>query len=91
MVFTGENANTAPQVVFETLMTSTVECRIGFWQGRLREPTIRLVEKGTFIEFRRWKCDKAGISIGQVKVPVVISDEPSKEWLLKRVIMELSM
>lgn len=79
----------APQVVLETLMASSLECRVSFWQGRLRKPTIRLVEKGTFVGFRGWKCDKAGISVGQVKVPVVISDETSKEWFLSKVIMEL--
>ncbi|OAX35183.1 hypothetical protein K503DRAFT_773745, partial [Rhizopogon vinicolor AM-OR11-026] len=47
-------------------------------------PTIRLVEKGTFEEFRRWKCDKAGILMAQVKVPVVLSDETSKEWFLSK-------
>jgi len=79
----------APQLVFEALMESSIECRIGFYQSRFRMPTIRLVERGTFVEFRKWKCDQAGISMGQVKVPVVLSDATSTEWFLNRVTIEL--
>jgi len=57
--------------------------------GSDRKPTIRLVQKGTFAEFRKQKCEKANIAITQVKVPVVLVDQPSKEWLLERVVMEL--
>ncbi|KAG1730356.1 GH3 auxin-responsive promoter-domain-containing protein [Suillus lakei] len=84
----GEDARMGTQQIFEDLMTNN-EFRVAFWQGRARKPTIRLVEKGTFTEYRRQKCDKTYISMGQVKVPIVLSDTSFKEWLLQRVIMEL--
>jgi len=70
-------------------MASNEKYRIGIGAGKARKPTIRLVGKGTFAEFRKLKCEKAKIAISQVKVPVVLYDQPSKEWLLERVIMEL--
>ncbi|KAG1731726.1 GH3 auxin-responsive promoter [Suillus lakei] len=84
----GKDARLATQQIFEDLMAND-EYRIAFWQGRARQPTIRLVEKGTFTEYRRQKCDKTNISMAQVKVPIVSSDPTFKEWLLQRVIMEL--
>ncbi|KAG0699821.1 GH3 auxin-responsive promoter [Suillus ampliporus] len=85
----GKDARMVTQQTFEDLMAANHEYRVAFWQGRSRKPTIRLVEKGTFSEYRRQKSEKANVSIGQVKVPVVLSDPTFKEWLLKRVIMEL--
>ena len=32
-------------------MELNIECRIGFWRGKLRTPVIRLLEKGTFDEY----------------------------------------
>ncbi|KAG2138537.1 GH3 auxin-responsive promoter [Suillus clintonianus] len=84
----GEDAKMAIQQTFEDLMANN-EFRVAFWQGRARKPTIRLVEKGTFTEYRRQKCDKTNISMGQVKVPIILSDPTFKEWFLQRVIMEL--
>jgi hypothetical protein len=86
---TGENAHLAPQYVFEDLMASNEYYRICARAGKERKPTIRLVEKGTFAEFRKLKCEKANIAMSQVKVPVVLWDQSLKEWFLERVIMEL--
>lgn len=79
----------ATQQAFEDLMAANNEFRLAFWQGRARKPTIRLLEKGTFAEYRKQKCDKANISISQVKVPVVLSDLEIREWFLERVMIEL--
>ncbi|KAG2120481.1 uncharacterized protein F5147DRAFT_662097 [Suillus discolor] len=79
----------AIQQTFEDLMAANDEFRTAFWQGRARKPTIRLLEKGTFTEYRRQKCDKTNISISQVKVPVVLSDQKFREWFLERVRIEL--
>ncbi|KAG1815072.1 GH3 auxin-responsive promoter [Suillus subaureus] len=84
----GKDAKMATQQTFEDLMKND-EYHIAFWQGRARKPTIRIVEKGTFTEYRRQKCDKTKISMGQVKVPIVLSDPSCKEWLLQKVTMEL--
>ncbi|OAX31842.1 hypothetical protein K503DRAFT_805730 [Rhizopogon vinicolor AM-OR11-026] len=85
----GNDAKMATQQMSEVLMASSLGYRVAFWRGVLRKPTIRLVAKGTFVEFCAWKCDKAGISMSQVKVPVILSDETSKEWFLSKVITEL--
>ncbi|KAG2138536.1 GH3 auxin-responsive promoter [Suillus clintonianus] len=88
----GEIANDtrmATQHTFEDLMAANDEYRTAFWQGRARRPTIRLVEKGTFAEYRQQKCDKTNVSISQVKVPIVLSDLTFREWLLSKVIIEL--
>jgi hypothetical protein len=78
-----------PQKMSELLMASSYRYNHHFRQGVVRISTIRLVEKGHFEEFRASKCDKAGISMAQVKVPVMLSDETSKEWFLSKVIREL--
>jgi len=85
----GNDAKMAPQQISELLMASSYGYNRHFWLGVIRNSTIRLVEKGTFEEFRASKCDKAGISMAQVKVPVMLSDETSTEWFLSKVIMEL--
>jgi hypothetical protein len=87
-MFTGKDAKMATQQTFEDLMKNN-EYHMAFWQGRARKPTIRIVERGTFTEYRKQKCDKTNISMGQVKVPIVLSDPSFKEWLLQKVVTEL--
>ncbi|KAG2064566.1 hypothetical protein BDR04DRAFT_1162437, partial [Suillus decipiens] len=84
----GKDAKMAIQQTFEDLISND-EYRITFWAGTARKPTIRLVERGTFREYRKQKCEKTNISTAQVKVPIVLSDATFKEWFLKKVIMEL--
>ncbi|KAJ8588900.1 hypothetical protein M405DRAFT_881908 [Rhizopogon salebrosus TDB-379] len=69
-------------------MASNEYYRICARAGKERKPTIRLVEKGTFAEFRKSKCEKANIAMSQVKVPVVLWDQSLKEWFLERVARE---
>jgi len=57
--------------------------------GKMRQPTIRIVKTGTFMEYRRWRVDSAGVGISQVKVPVVMRDSKAIEWMIGRVVMEL--
>ncbi|KAG1779295.1 GH3 auxin-responsive promoter [Suillus placidus] len=85
----GKQARMATQQTFEDLMAANDEFRTAFWQGRARKPTIRLLEKGTFAEYRQQKCNRTNVSISQVKVPVVLSDPTSREWLLQQVVIEL--
>jgi auxin responsive GH3 family protein len=85
----GKNTRMATQQAFEDLMAANDEFRTAFWQGRARKPTIRLLEKGTFAEYRQQKCNKTNVSISQVKVPVVLSDPTFREWLLQQVVIEL--
>ncbi|KAG2064561.1 hypothetical protein BDR04DRAFT_1235044 [Suillus decipiens] len=85
----GKDAKMATEQTFEDLMLKNNEFRLAFWQGRSRKPTIRLVQKGTFREYRKQKCEKTNISTGQVKVPIVLHDATFKEWFLQKVITEL--
>lgn len=84
-----KDARMATQQTFEDLMAANDEFRTAFWQGRARKPTIRLLKKGTFAEYRQQKCNKTNVSISQVKVPVVLSDPTFREWLLQQVVVEL--
>ncbi|KAG2152671.1 GH3 auxin-responsive promoter [Suillus bovinus] len=84
----GKDAKMATQYIFEELMANN-DYHMAFWQGRGRKPTIRLVEKGTFTEYRSQKCNKTNVSMSQVKVPTVLSDPSFREWILQKVIMEL--
>jgi len=86
---TGRDANLAPQYAADDLIASSDHYCMGIRSGMARKPTIRLVQKGTFAEFRALKCEKANIAIPQVKVLVVLLDQPTKEWFLERVVMEL--
>ncbi|KIJ14813.1 hypothetical protein PAXINDRAFT_134449, partial [Paxillus involutus ATCC 200175] len=38
-------------------------------------PTIRIVGHGTFADCRHWKVESTGISLTQVKIPVILKDE----------------
>ena len=55
----------------------------------MRQPTIRIVKPGTFMEYKRWRVDSAGVGINQVKVPVVMQDSKAIKWVVERVVMEL--
>ena len=55
----------------------------------MRQPIIRIVKPGTFMEYRRWRVDSAGVGINQVKVPVVMLDSKAINWMMERVVMEL--
>ncbi|KAG2039944.1 GH3 auxin-responsive promoter [Suillus americanus] len=79
----------ATREIFENLISASDDYRLAVWQGKSRRPTIRIVDKGTFAEYYRQKCEQTNITVGHVKVPVVTFDPAMKEWFLERVIMEL--
>ncbi|KIM56348.1 hypothetical protein SCLCIDRAFT_1220383 [Scleroderma citrinum Foug A] len=86
---TGPNANLARQKAFEALLSTNDDHQREFDAGRLRLPTIRIVKPGTFSDYRRWRGEKLNTGIGQIKVPVVMVDPASIEWLEERVVKEL--
>jgi hypothetical protein len=51
-------------------------------------PTIRIVGHGTFADCRHWKVESTGISLTQVKIPVILKDETLLGQLLKRTVHE---
>lgn len=53
------------------------------------DPTIRILKPGTFKEYRQWKGDTSGISSGQIKVPTMLTDPDTIDWLAKSVVLEV--
>jgi GH3 auxin-responsive promoter len=53
------------------------------------DPTIRILKPRTFKEYRQWKGDRSGISSGQIKVPTMLTDPVTIDWLAKRVVLEV--
>ncbi|KAF9242058.1 GH3 auxin-responsive promoter [Melanogaster broomeanus] len=84
----GPNPSLARQEVLAVLQAQHENIRSLVHLDKMRVPTIRIVERGTFAEFRRWRIENADISFTQVKVPIILKDETQLEWLLKRTIYE---
>ncbi|KAI6123387.1 GH3 auxin-responsive promoter [Pisolithus croceorrhizus] len=68
-------------------------CRLNeeFDLQRMRIPTIRLLEPGTFGEYRQWRIEINDSGAGQSKVPVLMWDDAAREWMLARVRRELGV
>ncbi|KIK14917.1 hypothetical protein PISMIDRAFT_342535 [Pisolithus microcarpus 441] len=86
---TGHLAKFARQKAFEVLVATNEEHQRAFDTGRLRLPTIRIVRRGTFAEYRLWRAESMKAGIGQIKAPVAMSNEDQQEWITERVVMEL--
>ena len=84
----GPNANMARQKVFEALVTTNDKHQTAFESGQLRLPTVRIVRHGTFAYYRRWRGERMNVSAGQMKVPIVMTDPDSLEWLMEQVVRE---
>ncbi|KIJ08437.1 hypothetical protein PAXINDRAFT_88847, partial [Paxillus involutus ATCC 200175] len=78
----------ASQKILDVLIESNPNIQVSMNSGKLRKPTIRIVEPGTFREFRQWKLEKVTGNLGQIKVPVVLNDAESVEWICKNVVDE---
>jgi len=85
----GPNATSARQKAFEALLSTNEDHQRASDAGRLRQPTIRIVKHGTFSDYRRWRGEKLNTGVGQIKVPAVMIDPASIEWLEERVVKEL--
>ncbi|KAI6044801.1 GH3 auxin-responsive promoter [Pisolithus marmoratus] len=68
-------------------------CRLNeeFDPRRMQVPTIRVLKPGAFGEYRQWRIQVTNSGSGQVKVPVVMSDNGAQEWMLARVRGELGV
>ena len=53
------------------------------------DPTIRILKPGTFKEYRHWKAETSGINPGQIKIPTMVTDAATLDWLVERVAMEV--
>ncbi|KAI6038809.1 GH3 auxin-responsive promoter [Pisolithus marmoratus] len=85
----GLRAKVARQIAFEALAALNVEYQRALDAGQFRLPTIRIVKPGTFAEYRLWRAESMKAGVGQVKVPVVMSNEGQQEWIAQRVVTEL--
>ncbi|KAI6009406.1 GH3 auxin-responsive promoter [Pisolithus orientalis] len=85
----GPNAKFARQKAFAALAATSEEHQIAFDGGELGLPTIRIVKPETFADYRRWRGESMKFGVGQIKVPVVLSDSKAQEWIAERVMMEL--
>ena len=88
MAYIGTEANLARQKAFEALVSTNVEHQRAFDAGRLRLPTIRIVNPGTFKDYRRYRGELLNTAVG-TKVPVVVMDPDVLVWLEVRVAKEL--
>ncbi|KIK81899.1 hypothetical protein PAXRUDRAFT_737104 [Paxillus rubicundulus Ve08.2h10] len=84
----GPEPDLASQKILDALIESNPRIQLSMDKGKLRKPTIRIVEPGTFREFRQWKLEKVTGNLGQIKVPVVLNDAESVEWISKKVVDE---
>ncbi|KIJ37990.1 hypothetical protein M422DRAFT_177249 [Sphaerobolus stellatus SS14] len=82
------NPSLARHQVLEVLKAQHENIQTNVDKNRMSLPTIRIVQRGTFADYRRWRVESAGISLTQVKVPVVLKDETLVEWLSKRAFYE---
>lgn len=87
----GPKADEAPAQVLANLGTSNPNVLHGIGRQAMGRPTVRIVRPGTFCDFRRRKTEAAGGSAGQAKVPVVMWDAASQEWMFERVEREVGL
>lgn len=85
----GPNSHLSRQKAFEALVATNSQLQSEFDQGQLRLPTIRIVRPGAFTEFRRWRGESKKVGLGQLKLPVVMMDPESLEWVAETVVTEL--
>ncbi|KIM52482.1 hypothetical protein SCLCIDRAFT_1223676 [Scleroderma citrinum Foug A] len=85
----GSNVQLIKQKTLEAFSGMHVDYQEMVDVNLMRQPIIRIVKPGTFMEYRRWRVDSAGVGINQVKVPVVMLDSKAINWMMERVVMEL--
>ncbi|KAI5998394.1 GH3 auxin-responsive promoter [Pisolithus orientalis] len=57
--------------------------------GKIGVPCVRVVQPGTFGDYRAWVIRTKGGASGQVKVPVVIWSEADRTWLEEHVMYDI--
>ncbi|KAG6331267.1 hypothetical protein ID866_7824 [Astraeus odoratus] len=82
-------ADEAPARLLAELCRLNEEFNCSFEAGRMGYPTTRVVQPGTFAEYRLWKLDATTFGSGQVKVPIMMWDSTARERLFERVEREL--
>ncbi|KAH7926268.1 hypothetical protein BV22DRAFT_1104455 [Leucogyrophana mollusca] len=85
----GSNAHAALERLRDELCRSNANIKRCLDQGSIGEPTIRILRPGTFSEYRKWRVELSKTGAGQIKVPVVLSDETMQQWFFERVVREI--
>lgn len=85
----GPRASTSPSLIHEMLLKTNETYAQFSSRGMIRVPTIRLLAPNTFRSYREWKSRKSPAGSGQVKVPTVVYDIETRDWLLERVVTEI--
>ncbi|KAJ3192616.1 hypothetical protein HK101_006229 [Irineochytrium annulatum] len=80
-------AQLAVRALHDKLCSLNDNYAVGVVNQREDYPTLRVLPRGTFADFRNWKV--GGNGMGQVKVPVVVKDEGTRVWLEERVMAEI--
>ncbi|KIJ62984.1 hypothetical protein HYDPIDRAFT_114133 [Hydnomerulius pinastri MD-312] len=84
----GPHPELASQKILDSLVESIPKIQDSLAKGRIRKPTIRVLEPGAFRDYRQWKLEKGATNVGQIKVPVVLTDHESVEWISNKVARE---
>lgn len=69
IVLQGPNSHLTAQRLSDVLEAENSGYKYAIRIALTRLPTIRVVEPGTFMEYRRWRGEKMKIGLGQVKAP----------------------
>ncbi|EIW76604.1 hypothetical protein CONPUDRAFT_157788 [Coniophora puteana RWD-64-598 SS2] len=62
---------------------------IGAKKGSSVKPSIRILSRRSFAEFRAWKGAANGTGSSQIKVPLIMVDSKGQDFLLSRVVDEV--
>ncbi|EIW81168.1 hypothetical protein CONPUDRAFT_82204 [Coniophora puteana RWD-64-598 SS2] len=84
-----DDASHVPERVHAALKAANSNYDYENRTGKLGVPTVHILKKGTFAEFRDWKIRSLGISSGQVKVPLVVWEEATRKFLEERELREV--
>ncbi|KAL4065230.1 GH3 auxin-responsive promoter [Scleroderma citrinum] len=87
----GPDADEAPAQVLLNLGMSNVNIKDSVEIRAMGPPTVRIVRPGTFRDYRQRKIEATGGSAGQTKVPVVIWDTATQEWMFEQVEREVGI
>jgi len=89
LLFPGPTADTALSLLQTHLANANKNYARYSSSNTIGKPTIRVVAPGTFRAYREWRIEVTKCGSGQVKVPVVVHDVETKEWLVGQVVEEL--
>ncbi|KAH7886704.1 GH3 auxin-responsive promoter [Phlebopus sp. FC_14] len=84
----GRNPSLARNQVLDVLKRQHENIQRNIDMNKMGLPTICIVEHGTFAECRHKRVESTGVSLTQVKIPVILNDEALLGWLLQRKVHE---